>query len=192
MKIYLASESPRRKKLLKTQRIPFKTIPHSYKEELIDGISPRKLVRVHSEGKAKKAVTSRKTGTILSADTIVVFRERIFGKPKNKKDAIKTLLSFSGKSHYVYTGLTLLDIKTGKLMSGYEKTKVFIKKLSIVQIESYVHKINALDKAGAYGIQEEPSIVEKIEGSYSNVVGLPLELLDRMLKDFKKQCLTQK
>ena len=92
----------------------------------------------------------------------------------------------SGKSHFVYSGIALLDLKTGRLITGCEKTKVTVQKLSEPQILEYIRRVHPYDKAGAYGIQAKPKIVKKIKGSYTNVVGLPVELLLRMLKVLKR------
>ncbi len=93
------------------------------------------------------------------------------------------MLSFlSGRPHYVYTGIALISLKTQRTLTGYVKTKVFFKKLMPRDIENYLGSINPLDKAGSYAVQEGKKIVQRIEGPYSNVIGLPVELLLKMLK----------
>ncbi|MBI4971007.1 MAG: Maf family protein [Candidatus Omnitrophica bacterium] len=119
----------------------------------------------------------------MGADTVVVFKEHILGKPKNKKDAVRMLTILSGRTHSVFTGVSILDRKHHSLITGYARTDVFFKKLSAKAILDYIEKVHVLDKAGAYAIQEGPKIAANIKGSYSNVVGLPTELLRSMLKE---------
>ena len=184
--IYLASQSPRRKEILKAMEIPFRVVKSSYHEKFVRK-APRRLVMDHAIGKAKKAKTPAKTGWVLGADTIVYCKGKVLGKPKTIPEAHKMLRRISGRVHEVYTGMALCDLKTGRLLSGCEKTKVFIKKLSAAQIQNYCRKVPPLDKAGAYAIQMRPKIVRKIQGSYSNVVGLPKRLLRKMIREICKK-----
>ncbi len=178
--IYLASQSPRRKEILKKMGIPFRVVKSSY-EEKFKKCSPAKLVMDHAVGKAQGAQVVSKQGCVLGSDTIVYCRGKVLGKPKTISRAVKMLEFISNRPHFVYTGVALKNLASGKIVKGFEKTKVFIKKLSRAEISKYIPKVNSLDKAGAYAIQMKPSIVKKIEGSYSNVVGLPEKLVRKMI-----------
>ena len=180
--IYLASQSPRRMGILQKMKIPFKVISSSYQEKNIRRVVPEELVLRHAYGKLLKARVPRKARFILGADTIVWFSKEALGKPRTKMDAYHMLASLSGRMHEVYTALVLMDRRTGRLYTGYARTKVYFKALSKLMIEKYIARVYPYDKAGAYAIQEEPMIVRAYKGSYSNVVGLPIELLGQMLK----------
>jgi septum formation protein len=174
--IYLASTSPRRKKILKELGIRCKVIPTSYKEHPIPGISPSRLVKVHALEKGLSALRKIRVGIVISADTVVYFNQKIVGKPKSINDAFKTLKSLQGRWHSVYTGVAILNIKDGKLQKKklfHEKTYVHLKKMSDSEIRAYFKKINPLDKAGSYAIQSKHKIVDGIKGSFYNAMGLP-------------------
>ena len=122
---------------------------------------------------AKKIV---KRGIIITADTIVVLDNQIIGKPKNKKDAERILKKLSGRTHKVYTGFSVFNSVNGKIITEYEKTFVKFRELNKKEIVDYISTGSPMDKAGAYGIQDDfgAVFVEKINGCYYNVVGLPL------------------
>ena len=185
--IYLASSSPRRRKILKGLGVRFKIILPDYYEKPLH-VAPAKLVRAHALGKALSVVPLIKEGKILSADTIVYFRRKIIGKPAHQKDAVRILGSLQGQWHEVYTGAAVLTIKEGKIKKKVvlmEKSKVFIRPMSRKKILNYFKKINPLDKAGAYAIQSQrASIVQEVKGSFFNVAGLPVERLRKHLKDY--------
>jgi len=176
--IFLASQSERRKQLLSMIGLPFKCVSSEYQE--ISFSSPEKTVLTNALYKAKNAIC-KKDNFILGADTIVYIDNKIIGKPKDKKEAERFLLLLSGRMHTVFTGLVI--IKNNKIFSGVEKTKVFFDKISKREINLYIRLCRPFDKAGAYGIQEFSSLfIRKIEGDFFNVVGLPLNLLYRLLK----------
>lgn len=179
--ITLASQSVRRRQILKKMGIRFRVISSPYHERKLPGLSPRELVIHHAVQKAKRA-KSVKRGVVLGADTLVFLGRKILGKPKSRREAVRMLKMLSGKPHFVYTGIALLLRPENKILAGFSKTKVEFKKLSPREIEAYFSRVNPLDKAGAYAIQEGPRIVKKIYGSYSNVVGLPRELVKNLLK----------
>ena len=179
--IYLASQSPRRKAILKKMGIRFKVVSSDYNEKSIKGISPEELVLRHAIGKARSAAIPEKARYILSADTIVWCRNRILGKPKTKKEAAGILNLIHGRSHTVYTGVVLYDSKMNTFQKEVARTRVFIKRLSKKDMMDYIEKVDPFDKAGSYAIQEGPRIVERIEGSYSNVMGLPKEVVKKMV-----------
>lgn len=181
--IYLASRSPRRQEILAKMKIPFRVVPSRYREEHLPGVEPEKLVLWHACQKARGARVPRNGRFVLGADTLVFLGDRILGKPKDKKQARRMLVMLSGKAHKVITGVSLLDRKTHSIFTGFEKTKVYFRRLSARDIRDYLARVKTLDKAGAYAIQEGHEIIRRIEGSWSNVVGLPIKLVKQMLKE---------
>ena len=173
---YLASKSPRRKKLLEQINISFKSFSVDLYEEILDGEKPIQTVKRLSTHKMKLAEKKITNGIILTADTIVVLKGQIIGKPKSKSDAKKILTLLSGKTHFVYTGYSILNQKNSKRVLDYEKTSVTFHKLSNKMIMDYIETGSPMDKAGAYGIQDDfgAVFVKKINGCYYNVVGLPI------------------
>jgi len=182
--IILASASPRRRDLLQLTGLPFKVDPVSCEENMNTRLSPRRLSRVLSEKKARIAARKYRDAVIIAADTFIVFRGKIMGKPHTPAGARQMLAALSGRVHTVITGFTLIETRTGKRISRSVETKVYFDQLTMKQINAYVKTGEPLDKAGAYGIQGLGSIfVRRIEGDYFNVIGLPLNAL--------KSCLTQ-
>lgn len=188
MEIILASASPRRKELMKILSIPFSVIT-SNAEEVIDIDLPpyfvaEKLSLLKASDVAKILKDNGKDAIVVGADTIVVKDGTILTKPKDEKDAENMLKTLSGTHHSVITGVTVINNKTAKSESFYVETKVYFKKLSEDEIRKYIKSGEPMDKAGAYGIQEKGALfVEKIEGDYFNVVGLPLCKLASLLKE---------
>ncbi len=185
--LYLASQSSRRQELLKDLKVPFKVIPSTYKERWCRKTSPEVLSVRHAIGKARKAVLSRAMRFVLGGDTIVWHGGRGLGKPRSRAEALRVLRGLAGKKHAVYTGLAILDRKTGCVFTGCAKTDVWMKPVGEAWLERYVDAVHPFDKAGAYAIQGRLKIVRKIQGSYSNVVGLPKELLRKMLKEIRQR-----
>jgi len=141
------------------------------------------LVKRNALQKARVAAQRVKSGIIIAADTISVQEDRIFGKPKDLRDARHMLKRFSAKPQWVYTGLALIDKEKKKTLLGFEKTKVYMDKLTDYQINTYFSKVSPLDKAGSFDIQGKGAFfIRRIEGCFYNVVGLPLRTLYRMLK----------
>jgi len=183
-KVILASASPRRKELLQ-QLIGdnFQVCSSSYREEPVEAFTPEELAVHHSCEKARNVAFSLKEGLVISADTFVVCKGEILGKPSSETVAKETLRKISGQMIEVITGITLLDAGTGVEMSEYEATRVFMKPLAGKEIDSYVSTGEPFGKAGAFAIQGKGALfIERIEGDYFNVVGLPLFRLGRMLK----------
>ena len=174
--IYLASQSPRRKKLLQQLNLSFKTFSVECEEDIKKGETPLQTVKRLSKKKLSIARAKIKNGIIITADTVVVVNGKIIGKPVNKKDAERILKQLSGKTHAVYTGFSIFNSKKNKMISGHEKTLVTFRKLEQKEIRKYIATGSPMDKAGAYGIQDDYGavFVEKINGCYNNVVGLPL------------------
>lgn len=182
--LYLASKSPRRKKLLEQLNLKFESFNVELNEEILDGEHPVKTVKRLSSQKMDLARCEVKRGIIITADTIVVLGREIIGKPKNKKDAERILKKLSGKTHLVYTGYAIYNTSKKKLITDYEKTRVTFRKLDDREIRDYIKTGSPMDKAGAYGIQDDfgAVFVRKIEGCYYNVVGLPLTKVYDSLK----------
>ena len=184
-KLILASASPRRRELLQKIGLKFEVDASNCAEEIDPAALPEELVRRISIDKAKAVASRHQNVVIIAADTIGVIGKKLLGKPHSTAEARKMLGQISGKSHLVITGLTVLDTATDKTITKTVTTKVYIKKLTPLEIDTYVATGEPLDKAGAYGIQGLGAvIVERIEGDYYNVVGLPLFTLTEVLKEF--------
>ncbi len=177
--IYLASKSPRRRKLLNQLGINFKSFSVDLNEEVVDGEHPVKTVKRLALHKLEVAKRKVRKGIIITADTIVVLDKKIIGKPENKKEAKLFLSKLSGRTHTVYTGFAVYNSDTSKTILDYEKTFVTFRVLNKKEISDYVDAGSPMDKAGAYGIQDDfgAVFVSKINGCYYNVVGLPLSKL---------------
>ena len=184
LQIYLASKSPRRRKLLKQLGIKFKSISVNSAEDFLDGEHPVECVKRIAVEKMDLANQRVNNSIIITADTIVVLNGKVIGKPSNKKDALKILSLLSGKVHTVYTGFCVFNQTTKKLLLDYEKTEVEFRKLTKDEIVDYVDGGSPMDKAGAYGIQDDfgAVFVKRINGCYYNVVGLPLTKLYNALR----------
>lgn len=186
--IVLASSSPRRQELIRSLGIPFEVIVSEVDENISTTMSPEKIVEELSTRKAKEVLEQlqeKKQGVVIGSDTVVVFQGQVLGKPKNRQDAFDMLQGLQGNNHQVYSGIACIDIETKKHMVKHRMTSVKIKPLSEQQIRNYINTGEPMDKAGSYGIQAlGATFVEKIDGDYFNVVGLPLSLLSDMLKEF--------
>lgn len=179
MEIILASASPRRKELLQKIIPLFEVIP-SEVDENIDVSDPYLYACKVAEHKCDKVFESNQNKVVIGCDTIVVYKGKILGKPKNSQDAMDTLKGLSGQIHEVITGVC---VRHGdKKYIDYDKTQVLFNDLSQEFIKSYVASGSPLDKAGSYGIQDG-GIVKEYVGSFTNVVGFPLELVEKMLKN---------
>ncbi len=184
-KIILASTSPRRKELLQKIGVKFKIKDSDYEENMKENLPPHALAKKLSRGKAEAVAKRHKNAIIIAADTIVVLDQEVMGKPHSPKEAKAMLKKLSGKTNLVITGFTVINTKTNKIISKSIETKVHMKKLNPKIINAYVKSKEPLDKAGAYAIQGLGSIlIDKIEGDYSNIVGLPLAPLVVALKKF--------
>ena len=183
--VILASASPRRKELLEKIGLKFEAEPSNYEEDISPKLKPHELAKSLSFEKAKVAAGSHKNALVIAADTFIVFRGKILGKPQTETQAKKMLETINGKPHSVITGFTIIDTENNKAISKSVETKVYIKRLTPNEVDAYVKSGEPLDKAGAYAIQGLGSvIVEKIEGDYFNVMGLPLSALAESLKEF--------
>lgn len=184
-RIILASESPRRRELLKSTGLRFEVASSDVEEDLGLGLPPHELARHLSLEKANSVAGEYPDAVIIAADTFIVHEGSLLGKPHTSDEARRMLRALSGREHSVITGFTILDTKSGRMLSESVETTVWFKELSEEQIEEYVETGEPLDKAGAYAIQEQgAALVKKIEGDYQNVVGLPLIALREGLRQF--------
>ena len=172
MELILASNSPRRKELLAQITTQFRIVPSLF-GETARGLSACDTVLLFSREKAREVHSRFPEAAVLGADTVVALDGKVLGKPKNATYASKMLHSLSGKTHSVFTGVCLIagDIEE----EFYTETKVTFHTLSDELIEEYIKSVRPFDKAGAYGIQDGFPLVERYEGSYTNIVGLPVE-----------------
>ena len=184
--LILASQSPRRKELLNHLGVHFKIEPADIDED-IEFNSPQEMVEQLALEKANKVFHSQKNNSIvIGSDTTVAMNDRVYNKPKNFEEALSFLQDFSAKSHDVLSGVAIVGHNLQKVFSV--KTKVYFKELTLTDIEKYLSFNEYQDKAGAYGIQGAAgAFVTKLEGSYSNVVGLPqVELISFFEEHFGK------
>lgn len=183
-KIYLASDSSARKKLLNIFGLKFKVLPSRLGKEEMSGRNYPGIVIANALLKAKDVSRRVKSGLIIAADTIVVQDNKIFGKPKNLQDARRMLKILSQKPQWLYTGIVVLDKDKNKTLVDFEKTKVYMDPLTDKEIANYFSRVSPLDKAGSFDIQGKGAFfIRRIEGCFYNVVGLPLRKLYRMLKE---------
>jgi len=184
--LILASRSPRRIGLLKMLGCNFEIIPSKIEEKIDSNLSPIENVKNISRLKAIDVASRVSSGIIIAADTDNVLKGEILGKPKNKKEAREMLRKTSGKIQQVITVITVMDAKTKKMLQDTIVTKVKFRKLNYNLIERYLNcGENLLDKAGAYAIQGKGALlIESIKGDYFNVVGLPLNALNKLLEKF--------
>lgn len=183
--IILASSSPRRKALLQQIGLKFKVDAGNIEEKLNPRLKPRGNAEQLSLLKAKAVATKYSDAMIIAADTLVILDEEIIGKPKDEKDVRRILHKLSGRAHVVVTGFTITDTVTKKTVTKSVETNVYFKRLSEKEIDGYLDTGEPFNKAGAYGMQDKGGIfIAKVEGEWSNVVGLPLCALYEELKKF--------
>lgn len=184
MKIILASKSPRRKEILSSLGIKFDILVSDVNEDC-DSQNPAELVSILSERKgldvAKRLIPTKEKLLVISSDTVVAAAGRIFGKPSDERDAEYMIKALAGKTHSVFSGISLITLSESgeiKCFTDFEETLVSFKNMSDEEISLYLSMENVLDKAGAYAIQGAASLwIDKINGNYFNVVGLPINKL---------------
>lgn len=184
--IILASGSPRRKELLNQIGISF-TVNPSKKEEKVTTNIPSEVVRELSYQKAMDIAEQSSEGSVvIGADTVVAYEGKILGKPKDRTDAQNMLRMLAGNTHSVYTGVTIIKKENNRFLEEifYKETRVTMARMSEEEIETYVDSKEPMDKAGSYAIQGKcAAFIEKIDGDYYNVVGLPIcEVYHRLKK----------
>jgi len=188
--VILASQSPRRKEILSMINLDFTVQSSDYEEKDDPALSPEKLVEVHAINKAGDVAKHHKKAWIIGADTIVVIKGEILGKPDNEKEAEKMLTKLSGHTHQVITGYTIINSENMKSLSEIVKTDVTFNELSEDIIRHYLNHYHYIDKAGSYAIQDFSSVfVEKINGCFYNVVGFPLSNFCNLINNKLHTCL---
>jgi septum formation protein len=186
--LILASASPRRAELLRRLKLDFKIIPGDATEVFDEHLSPRELCQLNAHRKARAVAKKIPDALVLGADTLVFLEREIFGKPRDLDEAKQMLLKLQGRTHQVVTGVSLIHLRAHRERIFAVSTDVTFRSLDENQTRKYLAKINPLDKAGAYAIQEHgDKIVAEISGSYSNVVGLPVERLKEELESLRHE-----
>ncbi|MFZ0828314.1 MAG: Maf family protein [Verrucomicrobiia bacterium] len=176
--LILASASPRRAELLQQLKLDFRIVPSDATEILDDQMSPFEICQLNAHRKARLIAKKYPDALVLGADTLVFLDGEIRGKPANRAEAERMLTRLQGRTHQVVTGICLIQLRAHRERIFAVTTDVTFHPLDAGQIRDYLSKVNPLDKAGAYAIQEHGDlIISEISGSYSNVVGLPLERL---------------
>ena len=182
--ILLASKSPRRQELMKLMDLDFKVVLKEVDESYPEDLLPAEIAVYIAEKKAIAFAEERERNIVITADTIVAYNKEILGKPEDETHAAEMLTKLSGTNHQVYTGVSIAQ--GDKVRSFFDVTEVFFNPVTPEQIAYYIRNYNPMDKAGAYGIQDWIGFiaVEKIIGSYTNVMGLPTEKLYKALLAF--------
>jgi septum formation protein len=181
--LILASASPRRAELLKQLDLDFQVVPGDAREIFDEQLSPLELCQLNAHRKARVIAKKYPDAMVLGADTLVFLKDEIMGKPANVAEARRMLGRLQGRTHQVVTGVSLIHLRALRERTFAGSTEVTFRPLTADQINAYLSKMNPLDKAGAYAIQEHgDTIVSEISGSFSNVVGLPVELLKEEIR----------
>ena len=189
-RLILASASPRRSELLTQAGYTIEVVrpPFDEPDEMGPAVPAEAQAEALSYFKARSVANTITDGLIIAADTVVGLDRAVYGKPRDADDARRILRALAGTTHQVISGLTLLEAKTRRRMIGHDTTVVTMRSLSPKSVESYLASGAWQGKAGAYGIQASgDAFIERIDGSFTNVVGLPMELLARMLTDWGYQ-----
>jgi septum formation protein len=185
--LILASASPRRAELMRQLELPFEILPATVEEIMHDQLTSFELAQVNAYRKARSVAKKHPDALVIGMDTVVALGTTVYGKPRDRSDAERILRKLQGKTHQVVTGVCLLHLRSHHQKVFTDITDVTFRSLGSEQIRHYLSKINPLDKAGAYAIQEHgDDIVRTISGSFSNVVGLPLERLRDELTTFDR------
>jgi len=184
--LILASASPRRAELLRQLGLEFRIAPSDAAEILDDQLSPRELCQLNAHRKARVIAKKIPDALVLGADTLVFLDDEIMGKPTDLAEAQRMLARLQGRTHQVVTGVSLIHLRAYRERIFAVSTDVTFRPLTAGQINDYLSKMNPLDKAGAYAIQEHGgTIVPEISGSFSNVVGLPMEKLKEEIEGWR-------
>lgn len=186
--LILASASPRRAELLRQLKLEFEVVPSDANEVFDEHLSPLELCQLNAHRKARAVAKKIPDALVLGADTLVFLDHKIFGKPADKTQARTMLLQLQGRTHQVVTGVSLIHLRTHSEKIFAISTDVLFRPLTPEQVDDYLAKINPLDKAGAYAIQENGElVVSEISGSFSNVVGLPIEKVESELEAWSEK-----
>lgn len=181
--LILASASPRRAELLRQLKLGFQVVPSDAGEIFDEQLSPWELCQLNAHRKARAVAKKHPDAFVLGADTLVFLDNEVMGKPADLAEAKRMLTRLQGQTHQVVTGISLIHLRVHHERTFAVSTDVTFRPLSAGQIDDYLSKTNPLDKAGAYAIQEHGEmVVSEISGSFSNVVGLPIEKVEEELK----------
>ncbi len=173
--------------LLEQIGVKFSIHESEYEEDMLAMSNPYELVKYLALKKAEEVSRYYKDAIIIGADTFIIFKNKFLGKPKSKKEAKRMLQSLSGKEHSVVTGFAVLDTKTGKAINDYDEAKVKFRKLDEKEINGYLKSDKALDRAGAYGVQDGSAVfIESIKGDYYSILGLPIGKIYLVLKKLEQ------
>jgi septum formation protein len=184
--LILASASPRRAELLRQLGVEFEVVASEAAELHHDHLTALEVSQINAYRKARAVAKKLPDRLVLGADTLVVLETRLFGKPSTLEQAYQMLEELQGRTHHVVTAICLMHLRDHRQRISSERTAVTFRALDASKIRRYLSRVNPLDKAGAYAIQEDGDlIVEKISGSYTNVVGLPVERLTEELKEWE-------
>ena len=182
-KLILASRSKARRKLLNDVGLKFTVRSSDVREKRIIKTDCGDLVMENALTKALDIAGRTKTGVVIAADTVVLVGKKIIGKPKSIKEALRTLKLLSRKPQWVYTGIAVIDIDNDKRYTAFDRTKVYMYRLTDREIKNYFKRVSPKDLAGSFDIQGFGSVfIDRIEGCFYNVVGLPMAKLSKILK----------
>ena len=182
-KIILASKSKARRKLLRDVGLKFTVCASRVREKRLIKTDCGDLVMENALAKAADIAGKFRSGIVIAADTVVLVGKRIIGKPKNIEDAFRTLRLLSKKPQWVYTGIAVINIDNNKRYTAFDRTKVYMYHLTEREIKNYFKRVSPLDLAGSFDIQGFGSVfIDRIEGCFYNVVGLPMAKLAKILK----------
>lgn len=188
MKIYLASESPRRRHMLSWLGWPFEVVDHGVDESTYRMEDGKEMVKQLSLAKACGGADQVKDGLVIGSDLTVVLGKEIIGKPKDLVEAKEILTKLSGKTHMIYCGVAVVDVKTEKIVVSVDEVKVTMKAYGEKIINEYIKKFEVLDKGGSYSIAfklpKYGSLVKEIDGAMTAIIGLPMDYLVNLLKEF--------
>lgn len=181
--LILASASPRRRALMRALGLSCRVIEPRIEEHAGGFRSPAALVRRNASLKAASVVARRRRVIVIAADTVVALGARVFGKPRSPSEAAAMLRALGGRTHRVYTGVCVIDVARRRRFLDVAVSRVRLRRLTVAQIAAYLDHHRPWDKAGSYAVQDvERLIIDEVHGSLSNVIGLPLGLLQRRLR----------
>ncbi len=184
--LILASTSPRRAELLRQLPVQFRVVPSDADEVAHEHLSPLEICQLNAHRKARAVAKKIPDALVLGADTLVFLGNEVLGKPRDRDDALRMLTMLRGRMHQVVTGVSLIHLRAHRERVFAESTDVWFRSFTDATVAEYLARVEALDKAGAYAIQQHGEwLVSEISGSFSNVVGLPLERLEMELKSWK-------
>ncbi len=185
--LILASASPRRRHLLQQHGYDFRIVPAEITEIMSAHLSPGEITLFNARAKAHAIARTQPGAIVLGVDTVVAFEGEVLGKPANMDAAFAMVKRLNGQTHDVYSGVWLRHEQSGRERGFIEITRVHFRKLTDAQLRAYLARIGPLDKAGSYAAQEDRGeLIDSIEGSFTNVIGLPMEALDEVLEEFSK------